>query len=231
MSETTEKAITDTATAPAPDALLEMAEQENAILTNMERTANNPARIVRISFEEGNHVVCPRCGSLVNAGSRTFESQGVADVWAMHNCECGQAASEEHPKFGYCRYCGGGVMLPAKLAAMGGMAPDEWATRHCKCDRARRYKDAIDGEQHRKDNIEAGVTKVNEIFAPAEYATSSVSAPALSTLRTAVGLVYDNFVVQFTAKLTHNITATIKKNAKGNLSIERKDTTAEKAEI
>ncbi len=133
-------------------------------------------------------------------------------------------------QFGACRYCG------QAQSAYGCRTEDEaneYATSRCKCSEAIAYQDKLEAAQKREEALNEVEDNLDDLFGSGtlDCGERNLCPEAIDLLKQAATLIYDHKIVSQSLKLTYAIAAKIGRTAKGNISIERKDATAQKVEV
>lgn len=213
----------------------------------------SPASLTKYS------VICPDCGQLVPSIYDSFISRELADAYARQHCDCHRLDQVNRrtyitnlisailslqepddrlrvplppgpPKSGTCRYCG---QSRSVVGCTTESQADEYATRCCKCSGAIAYQDRLIALQRRDDALEKAADNIDDLFGTGAKMREEeyVREDAIEFLKLGAQLVYDQTIVNQSSALTGTIKSKISRNAKGVLSIERKDTTSSKVEV
>lgn len=133
------------------------------------------------------------------------------------------AKQEPQITMGTCEYC------DQQIAVSGCGTQEEadaQATRLCKCpDAAEAYGDG----ETREEKIEKAEGKIDDLFGGGS--DEPVGDDAVALLKTTAAHLIDRSVKRASITVDDFTVATMFRMAKGNISIERKDSTTEKAEI
>jgi hypothetical protein len=125
------------------------------------------------------------------------------------------------PQFGACRFCG---QAQSAYGCQTEEQADEYATRRCKCLEAGAYQEKLDAQEERAEALREVSNNLQSLF-------PNVKAEAMALLTMAAAAIYDRKLVSESIKLSYTVSAKISRNTKGNISIERKDATAQKIEV
>lgn len=134
------------------------------------------------------------------------------------------------PTVGACRYCG---QTQSVVGCKNDAEAEEQATRRCRCPSAVCYQDKLEAQRRRADALREAADNIDDLFGigASDRGDEAVGENALEMLKQGAELVYDQKIVNQQLSLTCTIKAKIGRSSKGNLSIERKDTTTSKMEV
>lgn len=131
--------------------------------------------------------------------------------------------------FGVCRFCGQAQSV-GEHATQG--EADEDAARRCRCIGAQSYREKLNAEARRAQALADAAELIENLFGTgAAEDAEPVNDEALEMLKAGAALVYDRQLVSQQLAVTYTIRAKIARNTKGNLTIERKDTSPSKLEV
>ena len=123
--------------------------------------------------------------------------------------------------FGVCRFCG-------QAQSVGEHATQGEADE----DAARRCREKLNAEARRAQALADAAELIENLFGTgAAEDAEPVNDEALEMLKAGAALVYDRQLVSQQLAVTYTIRAKIARNTKGNLTIERKDTSSSKLEV
>ena len=109
---------------------------------------------------------------------------------------------------------------------------DEDAARRCRCIGAQSYREKLNAEARRAQALADAAELIENLFGTgAAEDAEPVNDEALEMLKAGAALVYDRQLVSQQLAVTYTIRAKIARNTKGNLTIERKDTSSSKLEV
>lgn len=239
--------------APAAEEPAEQVPEYDPLEEDRDPYAANPSNRKTYS------VICPDCGQMVPSIYDSFISRELADAYARQHCDCHclnlvkrrkyitnlisailslQEPDDRlrvplppgPPKSGTCRYCG---QSRSVVGCTTESQADEYATRCCKCSGAIAYQDRLIALQRRAEALEKAADNIDDLYGygAKEREEEYVGEDALEFLKLGAQLVYDQTIVNQSLALTGTIKSKISRNAKGVLSIERKDTTSSKVEV
>ncbi len=133
---------------------------------------------------------------------------------------------------GCCRFCGMALPVPLDIRA-GSADVDEWATRHCECQEAQAYAEALRKEDDRKVIMLQAKDQLERIFGErtAVLGLLQVDDDTREMLLQMVGWVYDGKAGKITATIAGVLKVTIRISGKGGIRITRAETRGASAEI
>lgn len=129
----------------------------------------------------------------------------------------------EPAAYGACRFCGQARNV---FGCKTECEANEYATRHCNCGEAKEYQAQIEAQEERERVLKNVRANLEELFDG-----DIRDIKTMSILTTSAELIYDRIIVSASVKLSWTLQVKISRNSKGNISIERKDATAQKVEI
>lgn len=156
-----------------------------------------------------------------------FKTQDRAEVGHEIHTE-NQEFHNVSALFGACRFCGQAQNVSD---CMNEDEANEYAMRHCNCGEAKEYQDKLEIARRRKETLARVAEELDGLFGTGAADCGEVCPEVVDLLKQLSTLTYDKKIVSQTLKLTYTIQAKISRNAKGNISIERKDATAQKIEV
>lgn len=125
-----------------------------------------------------------------------------------------------------CAYCGQSRTVSGCYSEQEAR---EAAALHCNCAESRWLRVQKEAERKRAQDLMIAEIKIEDLLG--ESSGDGVLAAVLDYLKKAAALVYDRDIVVLNTRVSDTTQVVIRRNTKGNLSIERKDTSASKVEV
>lgn len=125
--------------------------------------------------------------------------------------------------YGACRFCGQARNV---IDCRSEEEANEYATRHCNCGEAQEYQADIKKKEHRQRVLKDCASNLDDLFG-----RDIQEEKTMRMLRSAAEQVYDKVIASISVRLSYTVSVKISRNAKDNISIERKDALAQKVEI
>ena len=138
-----------------------------------------------------------------------------------------QGEPDTYAEFGVCRFCGQAQNVAQHMTKL---EADEYAAMHCYCSGALTYQEHLKAEERRAQDLADAEALIESLF-PSDESGNGASEEAVEILKAGAVLVYDRKILSQSIALSHTVRSKIARNGKGNLTIERKDTSSSKMEV
>lgn len=139
----------------------------------------------------------------------------------------------EYEEIGVCRFCGAAIPVPLDKREMFPDEKTEYATLHCKCDKALEYQAEVKAAKERAETLSRAHERIENLFGGGaeEYGFIPVAEKIKTFLNDLCVMLYDREIKDATVNVGGGVKAKIARTAKGKISVQRSQTATFKQEV